>query len=705
MAGGWLDPGPGLARTALRAFSCVLILLPATAALGATLPFMAEAVSPRRLSRAGDVARAYALNTAGALLGVVAATAVLLVEVGVRGSGTMAASISAGCGLLALAMARRGAMPAWDEPDRVAVPRSVRGRRQSEGVPPSDLRPWVAMAAVSGAGTLALQVLYTRMFALTFHNSTYTFGLVMASFIGGLAIGSAVYANVRSRWEPRLIVAWSMVVGSAGVAGSVALFSVLTGLEYFSSGSSWWTYLLGAGGLVALVVTPPVALLGLALPACWEAAGSGRWGERQGEASGSVVGWLSAANAVAAAVGALVASFVLLPTAGLWASFGVASGGLGLAGLGLLVALRRSVAEGFFAGLLLLGWIASTVQVPARIRTLPADPRIRIVASWEGPYGRTEVVDARPGVRILRHDLHYGLGSTGEATVREYRQGLLPLLLHPDPREVLFLGLGTGLTAGPAVLVPEVERVGVVELIPEVVEAARLFQDANFGVLDHPKVEIRVDDARHDLLASRDSYDVIVSDLFVPWESKAGYLYTTDFYRVVRDRLAEGGLFCQWLPLYQLGREEFMMISDSFASVFPHASLWWGALEAEKGMVALVGSDRPVAVEDDRVEAVLPAIGAALEDSDVYLGSATALRRLRIGSWPAPDPGALLNTDEHPRVEFRAPIRQRDDRLLVGGRLLALVDEVFRALPEGPPQPSYRRRVWQRAQLLDSIGR
>ncbi|QDV32527.1 spermine/spermidine synthase domain-containing protein [Tautonia plasticadhaerens] len=692
MAGGWLDPEAAGLRVAVRASACFLLLLPATAALGASLPFIAEALSPARRVAAGRVARAYAWNTAGALLGVLAATAVLLVAVGVRGSSYLAAAISAACGMAAIGLSAVGGPgPGREESGAGHV---ARGRW-----------PWYVLAAGSGFATLGVQVLHTRMFALTFNNSTHTFGLVVAAWLGGLSIGSALYARARRRWEPATIAPLAGLAGASGVAGSVLVFAGVTGLGYFESGPGWWAYLLGASGLVALIVLPPASILGMLLPCCWDAVGSGP----SGGGGGSVVGRLTAANAMAAAAGALAAGFVLLPGVGLWASIGVMAGSVCLASMPVLVRSgRRGSAIGL--GVLVAGLIAAAVRIPGEIRTLPPGRDLSIAASWEGPYGRIEVVDVGSGVRVLRQDLHYGLGSSGPARLREYRQGLLPLLLHPRPESVLFLGLGTGLTAAPATLHPRVRRVDVVELIPEVVEAARRFADENFGVVDHPSVDIRVDDARHDLLAGAHAYDVIVSDLFIPWESKSGYLYSVDFYELARGRLAEGGLFCQWLPLYQLGRPEFGMIADGFARVFPHSTLWWGGLSAEKGIVALVGSDRPPTIDDARIEAVLPRVRGTLDDPDPFLGSPGALRRLRIGDWPAPPPGAVLNTDEHPRVEFRAPARQQSDRLLTGDRLLSLFDEVFRRLPDAstrsvppdrdPSRSAYRRRVWQRGRLI-----
>ena len=679
----------GGSTLAIRALLCVSALLPATLAMGATLPLMAAHLSKGRLD-AHRVARAYAWNTSGAAFGVIAAT-VLLVRVGVRGSGDLAAAISATCGLAACAMGRSG------DPDDPVV--------EGTGRPSA---AWGVLAGVSGFGTLGLEVLYNRMFALTFQNSTYTFGLVTAAFLGALAAGSALFGRWRRRSEAGRIAASASGFGALAVSGSALLFVGITGLKSFTMGTGWALYLAGASALVTVVVVPPVTALGVLLPACWEAAGSGR------SRGGAVVGRLTAINGVGAAAGALIAGFAMLPTIGLWASFGALAGLFALASALLRAASGRKV-EGLAVAALLAALILLAVRVPGQVRTLPSDPNIRIIADWEGPYGLTEVVDNGRGGKTLRHDLHYGLGSTGPATTREYRQGLLPLLLCEGPSDVLFLGLGTGLTAAPSTLHPGVRRAEVVELIPEVVEAARFFDPENLGVLDHPKVRVRIDDARHLLLAGGRRHDAIISDLFIPWESKAGYLYTVDFYRIVRARLAEGGLFCQWLPLYQLGRVEFAMIADSFATVFPETTLWWGDLARDKAIIALVGTERPLEPDLNRIDRLLPDLRPLLDDPDAYLGSAASLERLFNGRWPVPDVGTPLNTDEHPWVEFQAPIRQRDDALLTGDRLLLLFDEVLRELPAGgvrfknsgadPSLEHYRRHVRQREALLKRSGR
>ena len=153
----------------------------------------------------------------------------------------------------------------------------------------------------------------------------------------------------------------------------------------------------------------------------------------------------------------------------------------------------------------------------------------------------------------------------------------------------MYSSLATGITAsaGPAL---GLDHTTVVEVVPEVARAARTYFSAwNGRVLEQPGVELVLDDGRRYLGASRAQYDVIISDLFVPWHAGTGNLYAREMYHIVRQRLAPDGLFCQWLPLYQLTHEEFDMIARTFLGVFPHASLWRADFYPNRPVVGLVG--------------------------------------------------------------------------------------------------------------------
>lgn len=653
-----------VAQTTIRSVVCFAMLLPATIALGATLPFIAEHLNPVGKQSGARVPIAYALNTVGALTGVLSATMVLLVVVGVTKSGYLAAGISVACGCAAWRVCRsRG--------DQTACDKTV-------AEPASDDHPaawfWFALVALSGFGTLALEMLYNRMFALVFHNSVYTFGVVLAIFLAALALGAALAPRLIRRFGTESVIAGACMVGGATVALSMLVFGAVTGLREFQVGQSFAGHMAAALGLVASIVALPVTVLGILLPAAWQGAQPSRAG------SGRTVGLLTAANTIAATVGSLLTAFLLIPVLGLWPTT------LCIAGLFYLVGSYLMLRRGRWArvvavGVILVASAALGLIVLSRCQDmLPAGTRAQVVRRWQTPYGWIDVIsEPAKNWLALRENLHYVHGDTAGSLTREVRQGHLPLLLHREPRDVLFLGMGTGLTAGAALHHSEVERVATVELIPQVVEAARLFKEANNNLLDDPRTQVHVDDARHWLLASDESFDVIVSDLFVPWQSQAGYLYTTDHYDLVRKRLKAGGIFCQWLALNQVGRRELEIIADSFASVFPVTTLWWGRLTPQQSMVLLVGSEEPFTLDGTNFQRRLEALRDTSPKPDSYLRSVDYVYRLYAGRWQRP-PGPL-NSDEHPRIEFLTPVTYRNRGFLTYRRLIDYFDRVLAKLP------------------------
>ena len=202
------------------------------------------------------------------------------------------------------------------------------------------------------------------------------------------------------------------------------------------------------------------------------------------------------------------------------------------------------------------------------------------------------------------------------------------------------------------------------------------------------------------MLADNARYDVIVSDLFVPWESETGYLYTVEHYQLARQRLKTGGIFCQWLPLYQLGEREFEMIADSLASVFPSTSLWWGNFEPKKPIVALIGSELKMEVNVADLNKRLTQLNISKVVHDDYLATASMLHTLYAGDWPHRSTSEL-NTDEPPLVEFLTPVSHREGRLMSGLTLQRYFDKKLAHLPYSNSEffDPVARTVWPTDQL------
>ncbi|MCZ6572479.1 MAG: hypothetical protein O7C98_04820, partial [Planctomycetota bacterium] len=265
-----------------------------------------------------------------------------------------------------------------------------------------------------------------------------------------------------------------------------------------------------------------------------------------------------------------------------------------------------------------------------------------------------------PGNLVLKINNSYRLGDT-RRVFAQARQGLIPLLLHPRPRRMLFLGVGTGGSAGAAAAHGGVD-IDALEILPDLQDVLHHFRKSNFGFLERVRqeegVRFLVVDARHFVQATERRYDVVVGDLFVPWRAGEGAMYTHAHFRAVRDVLDEGGLFCQWLPLYQLGPRELRIITATFCDVFPEASAWWLYFNAEQPALALVGSLRPQALDVSSLSQRLAVAdrgelfkAAGLLDPAELLGSRICGRPALV-DWSEQAP---LETRAHPRIEFIAP--------------------------------------------------
>jgi spermidine synthase len=475
------------------------------------------------------------------------------------------------------------------------------------------------------------------------------------------------------------VVAGGALVGAAvATIGGLWLFVLLTdGLTYVGMRSGLIEYLLRIVGLAAVTAGPAALASGVVLPALWAAWGS----------DGSVarpLGDLSAANMLGGIAGALATGFVVIPHLGVRAA--LLATAVAYVVLADVVAPRAGRWRPLAYAALLLVALADPLRAP--LVNLRHGESLR--ALDEGAGGIVSVVQT-PDDLQLRLDNFYVLGGSAAAT-NERRLGLVPLLLHPDPHRALFIGLATGISAsaGPAA---ELDETTVLEVVPEVAAAARAHFGAwNGGLLDRRDVRLIAGDGRRFLTATDERFDVIVSDLFVPWHAGAGSLYAREMYEAAAAHLTSDGVFCQWLPLYQLTREEFDLIARTFLTVFPVGTLWRADFYPDRPVVGLVGQLVPRPLDAARVDDRLARLPAWSRDP--LLVNTRALALLYAGDLgPATDllPGETINTDDRPLLEFSAPrltrITAAGDKDWFTGAPLAAFIEAVAARGEDAPDP------------------
>ena len=652
--------------------------LPAAFCFGATFPVIAAAAiaDPSQLGARGGAL--YAVNTLGAALGTALASFWLPGLFGVPATYGFAIACLALAGGGALVFARspaaiqiepaRIASQPEAEPQPATKSRAQRRREQKQAArgaaaPTTALRSTrraaarelgprtlTAIATAAGFGAFALQVLLVQSFAQVLNQSIYAFGAVLVVVLLAIAAAGALVSVLQRRTavEPRTLLGLALVATALALASFPAWLAHTTNdFEYVGTEAGGFAYLAAALAVVVMTAGPAILAASLVFPVTFATAG-----RTTADAPAAVLGRLVAANTVGAIVGAIAAPYLLMPNFGLWPSFGALSILYGVAAVflperDLRWRIRRDLA-------LAVGWMivffrANPLAVPP-FHLASGETALYLETT---PAGVVAVVE-RDGERLIRVDNHYALGGTAER-VHQERQAHLPLLLAPHATRVAYIGSATGISAGGALAHP-IESLHLVEIVPGVARAAEyLFGDANRGVYRDPRTHVVLDDARNFLRSTGERFDVVIADLFVPWQAGTGSLYTREHFEAVRAHLSPGGLFCQWLPLYQLSEDELRIIAATFLDVFPNAALFRGDFYGSYPIAALVGfaGDAPKPAAIEAAARRLAAAGV----TDRWVADPAGVWSLYVGplapfaeAW-ANDP---RNTDGFPVIEERA---------------------------------------------------
>ena len=631
-AGGFLleliGPQPSIAwHWAVAFVGTFLLLLPATVAMGATLPAM-ERVLASAVPGA-QIAGLYAANTAGAVLGVLATAYLLVPAIGLTATALGAALTNGLCALIARVWLDRPRPPG-------AVAAHQAGRT-----------PWQGLLFATGLLGIGYEVLVVRVLSQVAENTVFTFANLLAVYLVGTALGAALYA----RWQ----------AGTAQVDEATArtrLFQALAvacllGLLALSVAPSLRGGLLeglrpALGGVAAaLMAEALLAATAFALPTIAMGALFSHLA-RASRADGLDLGRALAANTLGAALAPLLVGVLLMPAVGTRA-------GLLVMIVGYLLLVPRTAWRRPTQGLAVTALAAAALAAPG-LQLVDVPPGGRLVDYQEGIAASVSVIEDGREVQTLHINNRQQEGSS-VTRYADGRQALLPMLLHGDaPRQVLFLGLGTGVTAAVAATEPT-RTVTAVELLPGVIDAARGFRAATGTEAGGAHLNVVQADARRFLRVGSGRYDVIVADNFHPARSGSGLLYTVEHFEAARARLAEGGLFCQWLPLHQLDLDTLRSIVRSYQAAFPRAIAVLATHSLETPVVGLVGRAGDAPLDAAAVHAALSRPGA-VDPRDYGFDDVFAVLGMVIA-----DPAALrrfateapLNTDDRPVVVYRAP--------------------------------------------------
>ncbi len=655
--------GPGMLGIAIRAVFCALFLLPPTIMMGATLPAISRWVetTPKGVSWLGFF---YGGNTLGAVLGCLLAGFYLLRVHDVAIATYAAVALNAFIGAAGLMLARRMSYEPTTMPDEVEAPVSAGGR--------------VVLVAIgiSGATALGAEVVWTRLMTLNFGGTTYTFSLILASFLLGIGVGSGAGSwAARTIADPRRALGWAQlcVVGGLAWAGYLLTRALPNWPVSPDIAPEVWFNFQFDFFRAVLIAFPAAALWGASFPLALAAAAE------PGQDPGRLVGRVYAANTVGAIVGALLSSIVLIGWLGTQATQRIFIVFAAISALLLLVPARNSAlgrieidAGGMrrAAGVIVVSVVlaASIGPVPPLLvgygryaATYSKSDYIDFIFVGEGMNSSMAVSELGNGDRNY-HNAGKVQASSEPQDMRLQRMlGHLTTLIPTNAGSVMVIGCGAGVTAGAVSIDPAVTDLTIVEiepLVPQVVST--LFGEHNFNVVDNPKTTVVIDDARHFLLTTDRMFDAITSDPFDPWVKGAATLYTEEFWREARAHLNPGGVVTVFVQLYESNLAAVKSEVATFLEVFPEGMVFANLAYGQGYDVVLLGQNDPAPIDLDAIDEKLARpeyrpLAESLTEVGFYsaaqLMSTFAAKRPEIDPWLA---DAEITRDRNLRLQFLA---------------------------------------------------
>jgi spermidine synthase len=665
---------------------CFIVIVIPTALMGATLPVLSRFCVTQFASLGRRVGDLYAINTLGAVMGCALTGFTLISHFGLRGTVRVGVIVNLAIAVIIvlIAVMLQGRQVAGGEDGQ--VPSSIPEAR------PSRSRQEAALLfgfALSGMAALVYENAWTRALTLVIGMSTYSFTVMLTTFLVGLGLGSLLYA----RW-------WgTRRVGFAGfglLQLLIALSSLAT-IPLFERLPFWFLRLRHAFGgsfqeflaiqmtLSALVMIVPTLLMGTTFPVVAQIY------TRSLSVVGRSVGTAYASNTLGAIVGAFLGGFLFIPLIGVQNS--IALGVLVNSAVGILlvslddqvrpvrrllsatamVAVSVSAFLGF--GTWDKGIMTSGVTIYAhKYSDLPTDALRRewmtrdTLLFYKEGLTATISVHRSAGSDYLYEKINGKVDASSGDTPTQLMVGYLPMLFNPGAKRALVIGMGSGMTAKAVAAFP-VEQLEVVEIEPAVIEGARFFADKNGHIHDDRRVRFVHADGRNHLLAARRQYDVIISEPSNPWIAGIGNLFTREYYQLAQQMLTEGGVFCQWMQSYAMAPEDLRMVYRTFAEVFPDVSLW----AVNESDMLLIGTKRPQRLRYADLKAALQGRSVAEKDfrelgfEDVY--SILAMYLMPKSALVKMAVGAEVNLDDVPRLEFSAPRNLGRDTTTLNMRL------------------------------------
>jgi spermidine synthase len=650
--------------TSLRFVLAFLILLFPTICMGGTLPVLIRGMARDDEGFGRRLGWLYGVNTLGAVVGVFLSGFYLIPMIGLTNTNILAVSTDLAAGFGALLLARRHLVPeAGREPLR------ARFRWSTFSTP---ARIALGFTVICGFVSLALEVIWFRALILVFGSTTYSFTVMLGVFLLGIGLGSLLIAPLLDRVKS-LLALLAITVAAIGIYTLWSMYRFDVGPEFlidylFRNGFSWPAMNRARFFIAVSHLAPPALLFGAAFTMAT------RLVRHETSSSSGTTGLVYALNTIGAVAGSFVGGFILLPNLGMERSLLVLAMIMLVAG-GLTLTLWSRHA------LLRLAGFGLTVALVVYAAFFPPawNKSMLAAGAYFGPFnfirdGQNVFREMVAGDRMIHFDeslsstisVHIGdneekyfcvdgkteADQSARSMVLQRMIGHLPTLFHPNAKSGVNIGLGAGVSFGALGCHP-LDHLEVVEINPAVQFATRTWGKLNHHILDNPKANVTFNDGRNHLFSTPRLYDIITADPFEPVMAGAAHLYTVDYFRLGYNRLQPDGIMGQYLPLYEMSLEDYLIIVRSFVEVFPNTALFFTGFDT-----ILIGFKGDVELNADvlRKNFHIPEVEASLADigftnPEMILGMFVA----DLSKNPGFAGSGPLNTDEFPIIEYSTP--------------------------------------------------
>ena len=643
----------GLPGMLLRGFIASVCLLPPTVLMGASLPAIVRWIesTPRGVSWWGLL---YGGNTVGAVAGCLLAGFYLLRIYDTFTATYVAAVINLLVALASLALAARESNP------------DVHVENRYPGISPGFMWTVYVTIALSGACALGAEVIWTRLLGMMLGSTVYVFSIILAVFLIGLALGSAA-ASWLLRVRPdrdfaRQALGWCQILLALGIAWTAYMITNWMPFlpnDTLLNGAPMETFRVDLVRCL-FAILPPTLLWGASFPL---ACGAVAWSHAD---SGRLVGGIYAANTLGAIVGALGVSLVLVPWIGTQQSQRVLLVVSAVSALFVLANRARqslTLAAGLAVSMGAACLLASTIDpIPGKVIAYGRRAAIndgKVIYTKEGRNSSVAITMWSDGATEVDVNGHV------EATTEPYDMklqrmvGHLPALLHPNPRSVLGIGFGAGVSAGTFTRYPGIQHITVCEIEPVIPPTStRYFAHQDYDVLHNPRTRIVYDDARHYILTTSEKFDVIASDPLDVFVKGTAAIYSKEYFEAVKGHLNPGGMFSLYVPLYETDERTIKSELATFFAAFPYGTIWANLRDGEGYDMVFMGQAEPLKINLDEIQNRLErpdyapvaeslrdvGAGSALELLSAYAGQASDL-----APWIR---GAEINRDRDLRLQY-----------------------------------------------------